>query len=78
MTPTMEPEEVAVQRYEIRLPYECSGTLSAAFPEMDAVAIGPSTTLFIGSLEDQTELHGILARMATMGLEIAEVRQTPS
>jgi len=64
-----------VKRYEIRLPYALSDRLAAAFPEMEAVQIAPATTILIGTLRDQTELHGLLARMADMGLEILEVRQ---
>jgi len=64
-----------VKRYEIRLPYALSERLAAAFPEMEAVQIAPATTILIGILHDQTELHGLLARIADMGLEILEVRQ---
>ncbi|GAB3120772.1 hypothetical protein [Glaciibacter psychrotolerans] len=62
-----------MKRYEIRLPYALSPTLAAAFPEFDALPIAPSTTLLTGMLNDQSELQGILARIADMGLEIAEV-----
>lgn len=67
-------------RYEIRLPYALSDILAAAFPELDAVQLTPSTTVLTGVLHDQAELHGILARIAHMGLELAEVhvRQEPS
>ncbi len=68
-------QEVTVKRYEIRLPYGWSERLAAAFPEMDAVQIAPSTTILTGQLHDQSELHGLLARIADMGLEIIEVRQ---
>jgi hypothetical protein len=66
-----------VKRYEIRIPYALSDTLAAAFPEMQATQIGPSTTILNGPLRDQAELHGLLARMGEMGLEITEVRQEP-
>lgn len=65
-----------MKRYEIRVPYALSETLAAAFPEMEAVQIAPSTTMLIGMLQDQTELHGLLARLAEMGMEITEVRQS--
>ncbi|MGN6198145.1 hypothetical protein [Humibacter sp.] len=64
-----------MKRYEIRLPYAFSERLAAAFPEMDAVQIAPSMTILVGNLRDQTQLHGLLARIADMGLEILEVRQ---
>ncbi|QDZ14268.1 hypothetical protein [Humibacter ginsenosidimutans] len=64
-----------MKRYEIRLPYALSDRLAAAFPEMEAVQIAPATTILVGTLRDQTQLHGLLARIADMGLEILEVRQ---
>jgi hypothetical protein len=64
-----------VKRYEIRLPYPRSDRLAAAFPEMEAVQLGPKTTVLVGTLCDQTQLHGLLARIADLGLEIVEVRQ---
>jgi hypothetical protein len=64
-----------VKRYEIRLPYALTDRLAAAFPEMEAVQIAPATTILVGTLRDQTQLHGLLARIADMGLEIIEVRQ---
>ncbi|WP_382309744.1 hypothetical protein [Herbiconiux sp. UC225_62] len=64
-----------MRRYEIRLPYARSDNLAAAFPEMTAVEISPTITLLTGVLHDQTELHGLLHRIADMGLEILEVRQ---
>jgi len=63
------------KRYEIRLPYARSEALAAAFPEMNAVEIAPSLTILTGMLHDQTELHGLLRRIADLGLEILEVRQ---
>ena len=62
-------------RYEIRLPYAASPTLQDAFPELQAVQIAPDVTLLIGELRDQSELHGIIARLGDLGLDIAEVRQ---
>jgi len=64
-----------VTRYEIRLPYAVSPALQDAFPEMTAVQIAPDETLLIGELRDQSELHGLIARIGDLGLDIAEVRQ---
>ncbi|ARJ03877.1 hypothetical protein GCM10010988_25440 [Cnuibacter physcomitrellae] len=68
---------MTAKQYEIRLPHALSDILAEAFPEMDAVAVGPSSTLLIGPVQDQSELHGLLARIADMGMEIQEVRQQP-
>ncbi|MEG8036625.1 MULTISPECIES: hypothetical protein [unclassified Curtobacterium] len=64
-----------MSRYEVRLPYAMSETLVAAFPEFSLVQIGPGETLLVGDLSDQTQLHGLLARIADLGLDIAELRQ---
>ncbi|ROP74597.1 hypothetical protein [Curtobacterium sp. PhB115] len=64
-----------MSRYELRLPYALSDTLEAAFPEFDLVQIGPAETLLVGSLQDQSQLHALLARVADLGLDIAELRQ---
>ncbi|WP_194764299.1 hypothetical protein [Microbacterium sp. UFMG61] len=66
-----------IKHYEIRLPYARSDALAAAFPELDAVQIDRNTTLLSGPIRDQAELHGLLMRIAGMGLEITEVRQKP-
>jgi hypothetical protein len=73
----MGSRDAHVKNYEIRLPYARSDTLAAAFPELEAVRIDPSTTLLSGPIRDQAELHGLLTRIAAMGLEITEVRQQP-
>ena len=65
-----------MKHYEIRLPYMRSDTLAAAFPEMEAVAMGPETTVLIGRLHDQADLYTLLARIAEMGLDVTEVRQS--
>ena len=65
-----------MKNYEIRLPYMRSDTLAAAFPEMEAVAMGAETTVLIGQLHDQADLYALLARIAEMGLDVTEVRQS--
>ncbi|SOC86899.1 hypothetical protein SAMN05660766_0563 [Curtobacterium sp. 314Chir4.1] len=64
-----------MHRYEVRLPYALSDTLAAAFPEYELVQVAPAQTLLVGELRDQTDLHALLARIADLGLEIAEFRQ---
>ena len=38
--------------------------------------MGSDTTVLIGVLRDQSELHSLLARIAEMGLDVTEVRQS--
>lgn len=66
-----------VNRYEIRIPCALSETISAAFPELDAVQLSPTSTMLAGPVRDQAELHGLLARLADLGIEITEIRTQP-
>jgi hypothetical protein len=65
------------RRYEIRIDCAMSDTLRAAFAEFDAVQVGPRTTVLSGELRDQSALHGVLARLGDLGIEITEVRPEP-
>lgn len=64
-------------RYEIRIHCALSETISAAFPDFEAVQISPSSTMLVGPVRDQADLHGILARLADLGIEITEIRNQP-
>ena len=64
-------------RYEIRIPCALSATISAAFPELDAIRVSPTSTMLVGPVRDQAELHGLLARLADLGIEITEIRSQP-
>ncbi|HEY8320114.1 MAG TPA: hypothetical protein VIG76_14935 [Amnibacterium sp.] len=55
-----------------------SETLEAAFPDLNMLELAPSQTLLIGNCRDQSELYGLLARIADGGLCILEVRSEPS
>lgn len=66
-----------VSRYEIRIPCALSETIRAAFPELDAVQLSPTSTMLAGPVRDQAELHGLLARLADLGIEITEIRTQP-
>ena len=57
-------------RYEIRLPYALSENLADAFPELTAIQVAPASTMLVGELRDQSDLQGVLARIADMGLDI--------
>ena len=47
------------------------------FPDLDAQTCG-GDTLLSGSLPDQSALHGVLAQIESLGLELIEVRQLPA
>ncbi|MEU1271109.1 hypothetical protein [Streptomyces sp. NPDC005799] len=63
-------------RYEIRVEGNMSETLAKAFPELDHVLMSGQTVLF-GSVVDEAQLFGLLARCQSLGLRVLEMRQTP-
>ena len=54
-----------------------SERLLSAFPELHARGLG-SVTVLVGDLPDQAALHGVLARIESLGLELIEVRRVAS
>ena len=61
--------------YEIRIRGLLSETLPGAFPGWHARAHGAGTAP-AGALPDQAALHGVLARIEALSLELPEVRRT--
>lgn len=64
-------------KYEIRIACALSETIRAAFPELGAVQLSPSSTVLSGVIQDQAQLHGLVARLDEMGIEITEIRRQP-
>ena len=60
--------------YEIRVRGLLGEMLLGAFPGLRAQADGTETVL-TGPLPDQAALHGVLARIEALGLELLEVRR---
>jgi hypothetical protein len=65
----------ASARYLIRISGHLGPTLLSAFPALAWRRQGPETVL-TGVL-DQPGLHGVLAEIEALGLELLEVRQLP-
>ena len=61
--------------YEIRVRGRLGETLLAAFPGLHPRAEGAETVL-TGKLPDQSALHGVLAQIEALGLELLELRRT--
>jgi hypothetical protein len=63
-------------RYEFRLAEPLSPTARAAFPELSqGTALGGD--ILYGPVASQEHLHSLLARFATMGLTVMELRRLP-
>lgn len=60
--------------YEIRIKGRLSDSVSGAFEDFTA-AVRPAETVMRGELRDQSELHGVLDRIQSLGLELIEVRR---
>ena len=65
--------DAASARYLIRINGHLGATLLSAFPAMAWKRQGPETVL-TGML-DRPGLHGVLAEIEALGLELLEVRQ---
>jgi hypothetical protein len=61
--------------YEIRVGGKLGEMLLGAFPGMRAQTHGAETVL-TGALPDQAALHGVLAQVEALGLELLELRRT--
>jgi hypothetical protein len=65
---------VAPTGYEIRIKGRLSDSLCGAFEDFNA-AVRPAETVMRGELRDQSELHGVLDQIQSLGLELIEVRK---
>jgi hypothetical protein len=60
--------------YEIRIKGRLSDSLSCAFEDFVST-VRPAETVMRGELRDQSELHGLLDTIQSLGLELIEVRR---
>jgi hypothetical protein len=63
-------------RYEFRVRSHLGKTTLGAFPALQAETSGRDT-LLTGALPDQAALHGVLAEIEALGLELLELRRLP-
>jgi hypothetical protein len=63
--------------YEFRIRGLLGDTLLGAFPGLHAEVQGGETVL-AGSLPDQSALHGVLAQIEQLGLELLDVHRKRS
>ena len=62
------------RQYQIRVRGHLGETMRSAFPGLRAQTRGEDTVL-TGALPDQAALHGLLADIEALGLELLEVRR---
>ena len=63
-------------RFEIRVSGHLSERVRAAFPGMDVEDV-PAETVISGRAHDEDEVHGLLSRIQSLGLQVVSLRQTP-
>jgi hypothetical protein len=63
-------------RYEFRIRGRLSEPLLARFDTLES-ELEPVETVLHGPVRDQAELHGIIERVQSLGLELIEVRRLP-
>jgi hypothetical protein len=71
-----EGNELTTERYEIRIKGRVSEETAFAFDGL-SVDVRPVETVLHGDISDQAALHGLLDRVADLGLELIEVRRLP-
>lgn len=62
--------------YEFRIRGRVSEPVLTAFEGLES-EVEPVETILHGPVRDQAELHGILDRLQSLGLELVEVRKLP-
>jgi hypothetical protein len=62
--------------YEIRVGGHLGELMLSAFPALSAEICGPDTVLR-GPICDRSALHGVLAQVDSMHLELIELRRVP-
>lgn len=67
-------DQPPAQRYEIRVRGHLGPALRHAFADLRTERCGGDTVL-CGPLRDQSALHGLLAQIEALGLELLEVRR---
>lgn len=68
---------VADPHYEIRIRGRVSDVVLATFDGLESDVERVETVLH-GPVRDQAELHGLLHRVQSLGLELVEVRRLPN
>jgi hypothetical protein len=65
------------QEYEFRIKGRMSEELLATFAPLRAQS-GSVETVLSGPIVDRADLHGVVARIETLGLDLLEMRRLPA
>jgi len=68
-------DRLTTHRYEVRVRGHLGEACRGAFADMRVDTRGKDTV--VGGALDQSALHGVLARIESLGLELLEVRRLP-
>lgn len=60
--------------YEMRIKGRLSDSVTGAFEDFTS-SVKPAETVMRGEIRDQSELHGLLERIQSLGLELIEIRR---
>ncbi|GLZ47854.1 hypothetical protein Acsp06_40390 [Actinomycetospora sp. NBRC 106375] len=63
-------------RYEVRVAGLLSDDVAADFTEF-TVQDAPAETVMYGEIVDDAHLHGVLARLQALGLQVTSLRTVP-
>ena len=63
-----------MERYEFHIKGRLSDSLCRAFEDFNS-AIKSAETVMRGEVRDQSELHGVVERIESLGLELVELRK---
>ncbi len=63
-------------RYELRIKGRLSPDIREDFDDFDLTE-APVETVMLGEVVDEAHLHGILARLQAMGLQVLSLRSLP-
>lgn len=71
-----DDQDVSAHRYEFRIHGHLGGTVLEAFPMLERETEGEDT-LLTGTVSDQAALHGVLAEIEALGLELVGLSRLP-
>ena len=68
----------ATARYEIRVRGHLDEELATRLPPHFSTEFSPAETVLHGEGVDQSALHGVLAQLEQLGIELLEIRRLPN